>query len=102
MISSSPPLDLLRQQGAAPAAAQAKTREAVEKTARDFEASFISQMLGTMFQGIESDGPFGGGSGDAAFKSFLMDAVAKQMAQAGGLGLADDLTREMLKMQGLE
>ena len=98
---AAPPLDLLRPQVAA-AAPQGKTREAIEKTARDFEASFISQMLGTMFEGIEPEGPFGGGSGEAAFKSFLMDAVAQQMSRAGGLGLADDLTREMLKMQGLE
>ena len=81
---------------------QGKTRKQIEHTAKQFEAAFIAQMLGPMFDGAELSAPFGGGPGEAAFKSFLLDAVAQQMAKAGGLGLTDDLTREMLKMQGLE
>jgi Rod binding domain-containing protein len=79
-----------------------KTRQRIEKTAKDFEAAFIGQMLGQMFEGVETSAPFGGGPGEAAFKSFLTEAVAKQISAAGGLGLADDLTRQMLKLQGLE
>lgn len=85
----------------APEAADAKTRERIAKTARDFEASMISSLLGEMFKGVEVSAPFGGGHGEDAFRSFLTEAIAKQMAGGGGLGLADDLTREMLKMQGL-
>jgi len=81
---------------------EGKTREQIAKAAKDFEAAFIAQMLAPMFEGLEVNAPFGGGSGEAAFKSFLMDAVGKQMAGAGGLGLADEITREMLKLQGLE
>ena len=81
---------------------EAKTRKHIEHTAKQFEAAFIAQMLGPMFEGAELSAPFGGGPGEAAFKSFLLEAVAQQMARAGGLGLTDDLTREMLKMQGLE
>lgn len=80
----------------------AKTRARIEKTAKDFEAAFIGQMLGQMFEGVETSAPFGGGPGETAFKSFLTEAMAKQMSAAGGLGLADDLTRQMLKLQGLE
>jgi Rod binding domain-containing protein len=95
-----PPLDLLAQ---APAASpHGKTRADIERTAKQFEAAFISQMLGTMFQDMAPAAPFGGGSGEEAFKSFLMDAIGKQMASTGGLGLADDITREMLRMQGLD
>lgn len=99
-MSSTPPIDLLRQTPVA--GAPQKTRAAVERTAKEFEAAFISQMLAPMFEGVDPSGPFSGGAGESAFKSFLMEAVGKQMAAAGGLGLADDLTREMLKMQGLE
>ena len=81
---------------------EGKTRKQIEHTAKQFEAAFIAQMLRPMFEGAELSTPFGGGPGEAAFKSFLLDAVAEQMAKAGGLGLTDDLTREMLKMQGLE
>lgn len=79
-----------------------RTRERIEKTAQDFEAAFLGQMLKGMFEGVEASAPFGGGPGEAAFKSFLTEAVAKQMAAGGGVGLADDLQRQMLKMQGLE
>ena len=81
---------------------EGKTRKQIEHTAKQFEAAFIAQMLGPMFEGAELSAPFGGGPGEAAFKSFLLDAVAEQMSRAGGLGLADDLTRQMLKLQGLE
>ncbi|MBW3559888.1 MAG: rod-binding protein [Proteobacteria bacterium] len=80
----------------------AKTREQIKKTAKEFEAAFIGQMLNQMFEGVETAAPFGGGPGEQAFKSFLTEAVAKQMVAAGGLGLADDLQRDMLKLQGLE
>ena len=95
-----PPLELLAQ---APAAApHGKSRAEIERTAKQFEAAFISQMMGAMFQDLSPEAPFGGGSGEEAFKSFLMDAIGKQMAQTGGLGLADEITREMLRMQGLD
>ena len=88
--------------GAAAGGPEGKTRKQIAATAEKFEATFIAQMLGPMFEGSELSAPFGGGPGEAAFKSFLLEAVAQQMAKAGGLGLTEDLTREMLKMQGLE
>jgi Rod binding domain-containing protein len=87
---------------AAPPDADARKREQIKKTAQDFEAAFLGQMLKSMFEGVETSAPFGGGPGESAFKSFLTEAVAKQMSAAGGVGLADDLQRQMLKMQGLE
>ena len=87
---------------AAPSPDQTRKREQIKKTADDFEAAFLTEMLKPMFEGVETSAPFGGGAGEAAFKSFLTEAVAKQMAAAGGVGLADDLQRQMLKMQGLE
>jgi Rod binding domain-containing protein len=35
------------------------------------------------------------------FKSFFTDAVAKQVTKAGGIGVADQVAKEMLKLQGL-
>ena len=94
------PPHLLAGPGAA--GPEGKTRKQIAATAEKFEATFIAQMLGPMFDGAELSAPFGGGPGEAAFKSFLLDAVAQQISNAGGLGLTDDLTREMLKMQGLK
>lgn len=80
--------------------ADAQTRAKIHKTATDFEASFLQVMLGQMFDSVDA-GAFGGGEGEDAFKSFLTDAFAQSMAKGGGVGLSKDLTREMLKMQGL-
>lgn len=72
-----------------------------EEAAKAFEASFLSMMLQPMFAGLSTDAPFGGGDGEAMFKSFLTEAIAKQAAKQGGLGIADTVQREMLKLQGL-
>ena len=85
----------------AQSAEQLAKRGQIEKTAKDFEASFLSVMLGQMFKDVGAEAPFSGGHGEAAFKSFLGDAMAKQMVQHGGVGLADRVTQEMLKLQGL-
>lgn len=88
--------------GAPPAlpVADPAVRAKTAKVAKEFETAFLQVMLGQMFQNV-SAGEFGGGSGESAFKSFLTDAFARSMANQGGVGLSDDLTRHMLKMQGL-
>ena len=58
-------------------------------------------MLGQMFEGTDTAAPFGGGPGEAMFKSFLTEAMAKKMTDAGGVGISAAVQREMLKMQGL-
>jgi len=104
------PVDLIKPLPTAPkgalssAASSADTaarRAAIAKTAKDYEASFVSSMLGNMFEGVETSAPFGGGEGEKVFKSFLMDAIGKKVTQAGGIGVAASVQREMLKLQGL-
>lgn len=95
-----PPQLLAQPTGAANTADLAK-RAQIKDTAEKFEATFLSSMLQEMFQGVETGGPFGGGQGEAMFKSFLTEAMAKQMAKGGGIGIAAQVQREMLKMQGL-
>lgn len=72
----------------------------IDKSAHDFEASFLSIMMGQMFEGVKAT-TFGGGEGEDAFKSFLTDAMAKAMTKHGGIGISKMMTTEMLKMQGL-
>jgi len=94
------PTNLLKGVDQTSAADLAK-RADIKKTAEAFEASFLSVMLGEMFQGVETAAPFGGGQGEKMFQSFMNDAFAKHMAKHGGIGVADAVTREMLKLQGL-
>ena len=78
--------------GAAPTARMRETAEA-------FEASFLAQMLKPMFEGLSTEAPFGGGEAESTWRSFMIEAMAKQTVKAGGIGLADQVVAQMLKMQ---
>ena len=80
---------------AAPNAENPRMRETAER----FEASFLAQMLKPMFEGISTDGPFGGGEAEGTWRSFMIDEMAKQTVRAGGIGLADTVVSEMIRMQ---
>ena len=69
---------------------------AAKKAATDFEGVFISQFLSQMFAGVSTDGPFGGGPGEAMFRSMMLDQYGKQIAQQGGFGLSAAITRSLL------
>ena len=79
-----------------PSAAQAR------KSAEDFEAFFIAQTVDTMFSGIKTDGPFGGGHAEEMFRSLLSQEYGKSMARGGGIGIADQVYREILKSQEVQ
>ncbi|MFN3522270.1 MAG: rod-binding protein [Phenylobacterium sp.] len=96
------PTNLIQAQAAPASTAELATRSNIRKSAEEFEASFLSIMLQQMFKDVQTSKPFGGGDGEEMFKSFMTDAFAKQMAKSGGIGLADTVGREMLKLQGLE
>jgi Rod binding domain-containing protein len=98
--SPSIPVDLTRPAPAAPTVAKGMNAAKIAKTAKDFESSFITAMLQPMFDSVNTSAPFGGGAGEAAFKSFMVHAVAEQTVKSGGIGLAPAIQREMMKMQG--
>lgn len=79
----------------APSANYAK----MKKTAEDFEAFFLSQMLQPMFQNIEAAEPFGGGNAERTWRSMQVDELGKAFAKAGGIGLAQSVMKEMLRLQ---
>jgi len=72
----------------------------IRKTATEFETSFLEVMLGEMFKDVSAGG-FGGGQAEDMVKSFMTDAFARSMTKAGGVGLAKQMTHELLKLQGL-
>lgn len=79
------------------AALPASTR--FRDTAEAFEASFLSQMLKPMFEGLSTEAPFGGGEAEGTWRGFLVEAMAKQTVRGGGIGLADQVVAQMIKMQ---
>jgi len=86
---------------AATSAAELARRGQIHATAQKFEASFLTTVLQTMFQSVSTAPPFGGGEGEDMWKSFLAESMAKSMARRGGVGVANSVEREMLRLQGL-
>ncbi|MGG7645240.1 rod-binding protein [Rhodovulum sp. YNF3179] len=75
---------------APPPALRPETEDRLRDAARALEASFISQMLKSAGLG-ETPSAFGGGAGEDQFASFLRDAQARALAEAGGFGLAESI-----------
>jgi flagellar protein FlgJ len=72
---------------------------AASKSAKEFESVFISQFLGSMFSGIPTDGPMGGGEGEEMFRSMMVNEYGKSIEARGGFGLASAVTRQLMKHQ---
>ncbi|MCR4376881.1 MAG: rod-binding protein [Rhodospirillales bacterium] len=87
------------QANALPRVPKTKDIEQLRKTAQEFEAIYLSQMLKPMFEGIQAEEPFGGGNAEDMYRSLMIDEYGKSLAKSGGIGIADQVMREMLKMQ---
>ncbi len=84
--------------GVAAAGDRPAVPEDVERTAREFEAVFLAQMLQTVGRPLRGAGAAASGSEDP-WGSMLIDAYARMIAKAGGIGVADAVMREMLRLQ---
>ncbi len=73
--------------------------DAARQAAEDLEAVFLTSLLENMFAGIKTDGPFGGGHGESVYRSMLNEQYAKTISRNGGVGIADNVYREILKLQ---
>ena len=70
------------------------------QAAQDFEAMAIGQLLQPMFATVDSaHSAFGGGEAEAAWRPMLVDAIGRQMAEHGGIGLAVPVFNAMLRAQ---
>ena len=78
------------------------TMEQIDKSAEEFEAVFLSQMLAPMFEGGEADEMFGGGKSEETYNDMLTNEYGKLIARVGGIGISDHVKREMISMQGDE
>jgi peptidoglycan hydrolase FlgJ len=72
---------------------------AAMKAAKQFESVFVTEFLGQMFEGIPTDGAFGGGQGEEMFRSLMLDQYGKQLENQGGFGLAGPVAKQLLKLQ---
>ena len=78
----------------------ARATPRMRDAAQAFEAQALAQLLGPIFATVDTSKTFmGGGAGESTWQPMLVDAMAKRIAGAGGLGLAQPVLREMIRMQ---
>lgn len=80
-------------------AVQSLSKEKIKETAEDFEAFFMTKMMETMYEGISTDGMFGGGHAEKIYRSMLLNEYGKQMAKTGNIGISQDIMDTILQMQ---
>jgi len=52
-----------------------------------------------MFEGVSTDGIFGGGHAEKIYRSLLLDEYGKEMAKLGTIGVKDYVMNAVLQMQ---
>lgn len=71
----------------------------LEDAAKEFEAAILAELLKAAGAG-QSRTEFGGGEGEEQFASLLLDAQARHIAAAGGIGLAEMALRGLMAQRG--
>jgi peptidoglycan hydrolase FlgJ len=70
------------------------------RQATDFETMFLENMMGHMVEGLEGEGPLGTqGTGADVYRSMLTKEHARSLGASGGVGIADNVYAELLKLQ---
>jgi len=82
-----------------PAIGKQMTSAAAQAAAQKFEAFFLQQSFENMFEGTGNDSLFGGGQGEAIYRSLLLQEYSKVAAESGGIGIAAAVRREILSHQ---
>ncbi len=73
----------------------------MQKTAKDFESMFLEQSLDVLNRSEGTDGPLGqNGTGGGVYRSMLNKEYAQSIVQSGGIGIGDQVMREMIRLQG--
>ena len=56
-------------------------------------------MLQPMFDNLKAAEPFGGGFGEDVWRSLQVQEYGKAIAKRGGIGLAENIARELIRAQ---
>jgi Rod binding domain-containing protein len=75
-----------------PSPSSATITPAARKAYRGFESMVLANFLGAAFPD-QATSVFGSGTAGGMWKSMLVQAMADQMARAGGVGIAEQLAR---------
>lgn len=92
-------IDKMAKASKAASALSDKDMAKIDKTAQDFEAVFISEMLKPMMSMVKVDETFGGGKGEEIFRDFTVNEYGKQIAAQGGFGIAAQVKEQLIRLQ---
>jgi len=82
-----------------PTAQSASPLGKLRAQAEELEGVFLNTLMSQMFSSIDTEGDFGGGFAEETWRSMQSEQFAASMAEGGGIGLADQLVRELLQLQ---
>jgi len=79
---------------------KAAREDKARKTANEFETMFLEHTLDRMFATVGEEGPLGNnGTGGDVYRSMLVKEYAGGIVKSGGIGLGDQIFREIMRMQ---
>lgn len=68
--------------------------------AQNYESMFLENVFKQMTSGLTGEGPLGTeGDGGEIWKGMLVDQYAQKVGKTGGLGIADHVYRELIRIQ---
>lgn len=79
--------------------AKAMTPAKIDSASKDFESMFISQMVENMFTDSIGDSAFGSQESSDIYKGMMTQEYGKIITQAGGIGIASYIKKELIKQQ---
>ena len=89
----------LQKLGNAAAGLSEKQRLQAKKVSQDFEALFVGMMLKSMRSTVGEDKMTGGGHGEETFRSLLDQEYATAAVKRGGIGLAKQIEKEIIRQE---
>jgi Rod binding domain-containing protein len=82
-----------------PGAAPDASREELARSAQEFEAMVLAELLGPMFSALDTQSLGGGGFGEQMIRPMLVREYANAIASRGGIGVADAVLAQLLATQ---
>lgn len=67
----------------------------IKKGAKSFESYFVQTLLKEMKKGIKKEGQSDSGYGKGMYQSMFDEAIANNIAERGGIGLAEVLIKNL-------
>ncbi|MBI2354720.1 MAG: rod-binding protein [Deltaproteobacteria bacterium] len=88
----------LQRQGGAAGLGE-KQRLQARKVSQDFEGLFVGMMMKSMRSTVPQDKMTGGGHGEEVYRSLLDQEYSTAAVKRGGLGLAQQIEKEIVRQE---